>query len=95
MLWHCQYHLVWTQKYRYRVLSGSVNKEVRIWVGSGFLNVWSDAILPALYATGISKGLETDGCKTNSSPKFGYFEVAFNARIMVSGDENKALQDMI
>jgi putative transposase len=28
VLWHCQYHLVWTPKYRYRVLSGQLNKEV-------------------------------------------------------------------
>ena len=28
VLWHCQYHLVWIPKYRYRVLSGHVGIEV-------------------------------------------------------------------
>ena len=28
VLWHCQYHLVWIPKYRYRVLSGRVGHEV-------------------------------------------------------------------
>ena len=28
-LWHCQYHLVWVPKYRYRVLSGDVGIEVQ------------------------------------------------------------------
>ena len=27
-LWHCQYHIVWTPKYRYRVLSGAIAEEV-------------------------------------------------------------------
>lgn len=28
VLWHCQYHLVWVPKYRYRVLTGEVSREV-------------------------------------------------------------------
>mgnify|MGYP001091567838 CR=1 FL=1 len=28
VLWHCQYHLIWTPKYRYRVLDGAVGHEV-------------------------------------------------------------------
>ena len=28
VLWHCQYHLVWVPKYRYRILYGNVKKEV-------------------------------------------------------------------
>ena len=28
-LWHCQYHLVWVPKYRYRVLNGDVGIEVQ------------------------------------------------------------------
>ncbi len=28
VLWRCQYHLVWTPKYRYRILTGPLNKEV-------------------------------------------------------------------
>jgi len=28
VLWHCQYHLVWVPKYRYRVLTGEVGQEV-------------------------------------------------------------------
>lgn len=28
VLWHCQYHIVWVPKYRYRVLSGEVAQEV-------------------------------------------------------------------
>jgi len=27
-IWHCQYHLVWVPKYRYRVLKSEVNREV-------------------------------------------------------------------
>ena len=27
-IWHCQYHLVWTPKYRYKVLHGPVKQEV-------------------------------------------------------------------
>ena len=26
--WHCQYHLVWVPKYRYRILKGPVGREV-------------------------------------------------------------------
>ena len=29
-LWHCQYHIVWTPKYRYRVLEGNIGKEVGV-----------------------------------------------------------------
>ena len=28
VIWHCQYHLVWVPKYRYRVLKGEVKTEV-------------------------------------------------------------------
>jgi REP-associated tyrosine transposase len=28
VLWHCQYHIVWVPKYRYRILTGEVAKEV-------------------------------------------------------------------
>jgi putative transposase len=28
-LWHCQYHIVWTPKYRFRILPGHVGEEVR------------------------------------------------------------------
>ena len=27
-IWHCQYHMVWTPKYRYKVLTGAVKDEV-------------------------------------------------------------------
>ena len=27
-LWHCQYHIVWVPKYRYRILTGRVLEEV-------------------------------------------------------------------
>ena len=27
-IWHCQYHLVWVPKYRYRILRGEVGREV-------------------------------------------------------------------
>ena len=27
-IWHCQYHLVWTPKYRFRILAGPVGEEV-------------------------------------------------------------------
>ena len=28
-IWHCQYHLVWVPKYRYRVLRGDIAREVQ------------------------------------------------------------------
>ena len=27
-IWHCQYHIVWVPKYRFRILSGRVGEEV-------------------------------------------------------------------
>ncbi|MCP4269375.1 MAG: IS200/IS605 family transposase [Candidatus Brocadiaceae bacterium] len=27
-IWHCQYHIIWTPKYRFRILHGAVGKEV-------------------------------------------------------------------
>ena len=27
-LWHCQHHIVWAQKYRFRVLEGAIATEV-------------------------------------------------------------------
>ena len=27
-IWHCQYHIVWVPKYRFRILSGDVSHEV-------------------------------------------------------------------
>ncbi len=27
-IWHCQYHIVWVPKYRYRVLKGGIGREV-------------------------------------------------------------------
>jgi putative transposase len=27
-LWHCQYHIVWTPKYRFKILTGEVAEEV-------------------------------------------------------------------
>ena len=27
-IWHCQYHIVWTPKYRFRILEGGVAQEV-------------------------------------------------------------------
>ncbi len=27
-LWHCKYHIVWTPKYRYRILYGEIKNEV-------------------------------------------------------------------
>ena len=27
-LWHCQYHIVWVPKYRFRILTGRVGREV-------------------------------------------------------------------
>lgn len=41
---------------------------------------WKDLGFKSLYTPGILKDRQTDDCKTNSSPKFGYFQVAFNAR---------------
>ena len=27
-IWHCQYHIIWVPKYRYRILTGRVSEEV-------------------------------------------------------------------
>jgi putative transposase len=29
LIWHCQYHIVWVPKYRYKVLKGKIGEEVR------------------------------------------------------------------
>ena len=29
VIWHCQYHIVWVPKYRYKVLQGGIKEEVR------------------------------------------------------------------
>jgi putative transposase len=29
VIWHCQFHIVWVPKYRYRVLNGKIGEEVR------------------------------------------------------------------
>jgi putative transposase len=31
-IWHCEYHIVWVPKYRYRVLQGKVKEEVELCV---------------------------------------------------------------
>ncbi len=28
-IWHCQYHMVWVPKYRYRILTGLIGQEVQ------------------------------------------------------------------
>ncbi len=28
VIWHCQYHIVWVPKYRYKVLQGGIKEEV-------------------------------------------------------------------
>ena len=28
VVWHCQYHIVWTPKYRYKVLKGGIAREI-------------------------------------------------------------------
>ena len=28
VIWHCQYHIVWVPKYRFRVLKGDIGQEV-------------------------------------------------------------------
>ena len=28
VLWHCEYHIIWVPKYRFRILTGEVKKEV-------------------------------------------------------------------
>ncbi len=29
VLWHCQYHIIWIPKYRYKVLQGRIKEEVQ------------------------------------------------------------------
>ena len=28
VVWHCQYHIVWTPKYRYKILKGTIAREI-------------------------------------------------------------------
>lgn len=30
VIWHCQYHIIWVPKYRFRVLKGEIAREVHI-----------------------------------------------------------------
>ena len=39
VLWHCQYHIVWVPKYRYRVLKGEIAREVH-----NCINVYSNRL---------------------------------------------------
>ena len=36
-IWHCQYHIVWVPKYRYRILEGRVGEDV-----TDFIRAFSD-----------------------------------------------------
>jgi putative transposase len=27
-IWHCQYHIIWTPKYRYRILTGDIAQDI-------------------------------------------------------------------
>ncbi len=29
VIWHCQYHIVWVPKYRYKVLKGKIVEDIR------------------------------------------------------------------
>ncbi len=44
-LWHCQYHMVWVAKYRFRVLEGAVGREVynslRVFLGRTVVSAWN------------------------------------------------------
>jgi putative transposase len=31
-IWHCEYHIVWVPKYRYRVMAGKIKEEVELCV---------------------------------------------------------------
>ena len=31
-IWHCQYHVIWVPKYRYRILQGEIAEEVGEWI---------------------------------------------------------------
>ena len=51
-IWHCQYHLVWVPKYRYRVLEGVVGKEVhnclRVFLGQNACECIELNVQPAM-----------------------------------------------
>ena len=29
VIWHCQYHIIWVPKYRYRILNGKIKEELK------------------------------------------------------------------
>jgi putative transposase len=31
-IWHCQYHIIWVPKYRYRILNDKIAEEVETWI---------------------------------------------------------------
>jgi len=50
-LWHCQYHVVWVPKYRYRILTGSVKQAAGRW-SAGDLRVCGYEVSGAECAAG-------------------------------------------
>jgi putative transposase len=76
-IWHCQYHIVWVPKYRYKILTGSVGEEIRNCV-RGFaeqmktevveLNVQPDHVhLLAMVPPKILLRQTTGGCNFSKS----------------------------
>jgi putative transposase len=43
-IWHCQYHIVWVPKYRYRILSGLVGQEVERCIRSFFDRLGAEVV---------------------------------------------------
>jgi len=56
-IWHCQYHIVWVPKCRFRILEGELSKEIRacirIFSGQSYceiveLNIQNDHVHPII-----------------------------------------------
>ncbi len=77
-IWHCQYPIVWTPRYRFRILTGSVGEEVGRCIRSFSeqqkcevveLNVQSDPVhLLVMIPPKVAVGLCWDGEGTHGDP---------------------------
>ncbi len=80
-IWYCQYHIVWTPKYRFRILTGEIAQEVEACIRAFSeqqgcevmeLNVQIDHVhlLALISPESVSFGICWDGERENSHSNF-------------------------
>ena len=71
VLWHCQYHIVWTPKYRLRVLKDQVSREVH-----NCINIFSSQleceIVDRNIQSALTKNLKKSKDRLISNESLGY-----------------------